>query len=217
MRTPLMFTLLSLLAGCEGCRDSSADTDAVATSCERPEQILDEAGAPTGYLRCADGAVNRDQVVPVDMAAYEDDLPACHGEEGSPDCQEHSDCTEAPEGRCVGQSNEFVEFCRCTYLCSRDSDCETDEVCLAPEANGTRYIWPRCVPAACITGADCASGECGVAGSQYQSETHYALSCRGAPGVDECRTDDDCSDEVGNVCWPDVDDVWRCQRWHPID
>jgi hypothetical protein len=226
MREIRQLTLLVLTLGCAGCPSSdtpdsppAGDSDPLVTGCEDPQPILSEAGTATGYEQCADGSVNRVSVVAVDKALYEDDLPACAAEPEDAGCHEHADCTEAAEGRCVGLINEFVNYCDCTYLCSLDSDCGADEICLAPEANGTRYRWPRCVPATCTTGADCASGECGVAGSQYQSEVHYALACRNGPEVDACRTDEFCrqSDEPGDVCWPDVDGAWRCERWHPID
>ena len=190
----------------------------VADRCEDPQEILTPTGAATGYVLCADGSINRAVVGTVEMALYEDGLPLCRFSDHHQSCNDHEDCTEMSNGRCVYSSNEFIEWCHCTYLCSEDSDCPEGTVCLAPEANETNFVWPRCVSATCTTNSNCSTEECGVSGSQYQSESHFELACRNGPTVDVCRTHADCERlEEGNFCWPDGEGIWTCVDWHPID
>jgi hypothetical protein len=75
------------------------------------------------------------------------------------------------------------------------------EACLRPEHGlGLGIPLPQCVPAECRTGADCASGECGLAAYPASQTQALRLVCR-TPD-DECRVDADCVDPqpLGNNC-----------------
>jgi hypothetical protein len=213
--------LLLLLACGEDSRDSdparhrAPNTD--TEPCEAPERLdVSSSAYPTGFVSYEDGSVNRIAVVPVVPSIYDSSIAACqesyiHWGFG---CWVDADCGDAARDRCVGLQNEFGSWCSCTTLCSRDSDCDQGEICIWPPAKRSRYSWPECVRAGCTTGADCASGECGVASMDYQSERYTELGCR--TPEDECRTNGEC--EYGNRCRPGQGgSAWYCDSWHPVD
>ncbi len=210
--------LLFALVGCDRA-DSGAPPTAPTPTCEDPQRINAAVGIPSGYVRCADGSVDRVAVVPVDPSIYDARITLCQDRSSAwtGQCHTDGDCGDPGEDRCIYVDNEFGSWCECTTLCSRDEDCDQGQACISPAATGSRYAWPTCVTASCTTGADCESGECGVAAMDYQSETYFALACR-TPD-DRCRTNDDCenSSEPGDLCRPWEDGVWQCTRWHPID
>jgi hypothetical protein len=164
------------------------------SSCESPEAILDSAGAATGYVRCADGAINRTSAEP---APTELDLPRCEGTEDSRACETDADCTDGPNGACLTFTYDFdpTTSCGCVYPCGTDADCRSGEICLAPGIV-TGNEWATCVRADCTTDADCATDECGI--STYNDGCGYTQSatCR-EPAVDSCRTASECPDQCG--------------------
>jgi len=208
--------LALLLSGCDGHDlTESGDTKGADTErepytwapCTDPEPVLDPKGASTGWVRCADGSVNRVEAVPVDMALY--DVREC-GVVKPGGCYSDANCTERPNGRCAEWTSFGGPWCTCTYLCSVDADCDEDEVCVTPEVLWDK--WPTCHPAPCRTGANCASGECGFTECDvYARGSPCApLTCRS--DLDTCRVDEDCqwnAGKGGNWCRAD-EEGWSC-------
>ena len=61
-------------------------------------------------------------------------------------------------------------------------------------------------------------GSCGGVAIDSDSFTSWNHAGRGPD--DECRSHEDCGrieGTQGNLCQPDGDGIWRCERWHPID
>lgn len=160
--------LLTVLAcGC-GCGESTGSTPApdsgfVWTPCEDPQEILLLPGMPSGYVRCADGSVNRVEAVSLVGIDYSASVPACP--KGVSDhlagCHADADCGDDALHQCAYRRGSEVNTCNCVTLCDEDSDCDVDQVC-APPQGAEGLDWPMCVHAGCRTGAECASGECGV-------------------------------------------------------
>jgi hypothetical protein len=214
--------LLLLLACGEDSRDSSpaprGDSEPEAP-CEPPVRNDTPLTAyPSGFVSYGDGSVNRVAAVPVDPSQHDHTIESCQDNppQWGGTCWTDADCGDPARARCVNQQNEFGSWCECITLCSRDSDCDEGKICIWPNARRSQYRWATCVRAGCVTGADCASGECGVAAKDYQSEHYIRLACR-TPN-DACRTHADCEESGdGNLCSPGGDDGWHCDWWHPID
>lgn len=75
-------SLRALLLGAIGCQAASSDVSAQA-SCADPVPVLLENGEPTGFVKCADGAINR-----VACSAFEpvNTGEACGGDEVGGGC-----------------------------------------------------------------------------------------------------------------------------------
>ncbi len=150
--------------------------------CENPERILDVAGSPSGYVRCADGSVNR-VAAQVIEPAYTD---RCEDRPGSADpnlsCEVSADC--GADGYCRFGYWEPGPGSGCYCVsepCREDGDCE----------NGLCYLG-ACVEAECRNASDCESGECGLwevhdRGSDLEL-TYDGIVCRTAG--DDCRHGD---------------------------
>ena len=148
--------LALLLSGCDGHDlTESGDTKGADTErepytwapCTDPEPVLDPKGSSTGWVRCADGSVNRVEAVPVDMALY--DVREC-GVVKPGGCYSDANCTERPNGRCAEWTSFGGPWCACTYLCSADADCATGECGYNPCG-----VYPRDPDGvACRTGGD---------------------------------------------------------------
>ena len=154
----------------------------------------------------ADGSVNRVADVPATLADYSYGTSDCidSNPTTSPDCTP-SGCTERPNGRCASESC-LSDWCTCVYACASDADCASDEACLRPEHGLDAGLpMPQCVPAGCRTGADCASGECGVTVIPASLTEELQLACR-TPS-DLCRVEADC--ESGDIC-SRAGDHWEC-------
>jgi hypothetical protein len=175
--------------GSDGTDGTDGTDGGGGDGCADAESLVGPDGAPNGYERCPDGAVNRASAEPVGSWAFE---PACAGDETFRDCTTDADCTAAPNGHCTsGTGIDTGEtYCACTYGCETDADCADGSVCLPPGVVDTGFTWPTCQPASCVTNADCDSGECGV--SSYDNGCGFTvqLSCRSE--ADACRTDADC-------------------------
>ncbi|MCB9538505.1 MAG: ferritin-like domain-containing protein [Myxococcales bacterium] len=102
-----------------------------------------------------------------------------------------------------------------------DGDCGSGEVCLCAGVTSLvgDYDAPatRCIPSDCRSGADCASGVCGVALWNAPCWLDVVMGCR--TPTDTCRTHADCAD--GDVCLPsetgwhctlDLNSGWECGR-----
>jgi hypothetical protein len=208
--------LLALLGGCGGEEPDGGFTEGapplVPASCEDPERIDDPHGWPTGYVRCADGSIDRVAAVPVDPTVYERNVLDCTSSLYEDDeCRVDADCGERSGGRCVQRSSEFVYWCVCNYICSSDDDC-AGRVCLSPEVNDTSTRWPVCVSAGCWTGRNCDSGECGVITAQEGGDLYLALDCRS--DLDGCRSNAECEERgEGDLCRADEATGWACEAW----
>ncbi|MFH1468467.1 MAG: hypothetical protein ABIO70_29020 [Pseudomonadota bacterium] len=201
---------LSLLVGClaVGCEagelspsdDSHASDDSgnAPVACQNPEAIPLQDGRESGYVRCADGAVDRVAAVALDRSLYLDAVPACSmpPHDGS-SCQTDADCGESPWVRCANDRGSSTVTCSCVTLCAEDTDCGAGQACLAPEP-AAGISWPTCREATCATDGDCASGECGLFSKSQGDWTLAGLACR-TPG-DACRTDADCGDSGEWTC-----------------
>lgn len=168
--------------------------------CALPESLIYANGEPTGFVRCADGAVNRIEALPVPAPA---ELPACAGDEMSRGCDRDDECAEGPKGFCAHfEPAKGGSLCACTYHCTDDADCEEGEVCLASEVSGIGAN-AACWPASCDEAADCPSTECGLSIVWRGCSHAGGLDCRDTL-VDSCRTDDDCDTaEFGDECGRD--------------
>jgi len=191
------------LTGCEALKNLTSD-------CKSPETLLDDEGDPTGYEQCADGTINRVEVVTVAL-----ELPGetCEGTEADLQCTTDSDCTAWGIGRCITGDHDDdsyyggsyydtgadSSYCGCIYGCTTDADCPEDEACVPPGILETGADWPTCERVDCATNDDCESEECSLTSYHDGCSYSVSLSCRDS-SADDCRTDDDCME--GDYCVP---------------
>jgi hypothetical protein len=196
--------LLFFLSACHlqdsgGVDDSTVLPSKLAQTCVTPVPILTKTGWPSGFVTCADGSVDRVAVVPVAISDYPEPYNACVSEH-EPECTHDSDCTARAYGHCIGL-HSMVYYCSCDYLCSTDEDCGGGACVPAELQSKGRMSRPQCGTAQCSTGADCPSGECGLA---HES----VLACR--TPADQCRHDAHCRTAESYVCLPQADGAWEC-------
>jgi hypothetical protein len=199
--------------GADGGADGAADggdggdgggDGGTGEACVDPTPILSAAGEPTGYVRCADGAIDREAAVP---APTEIDGARCMGTEDIFDCRTDDDCGVRPYGACLTYAgfDSPSTYCACAYACATDADCGDGQICLTAGIVETGTSWSTCVDATCVTNADCASGECGVA--SYDNGCGYTTmaTCRD-PSVDDCRVDEECPESYQTCAstWSDT-------------
>ena len=181
--------------------------------CEAPRAILQGATADTpstGFVRCANGGVNRVEVVtcaqPVPVGeACRADVP----DGGDSTCLTDADCTERPFGRCLTVGFDFTS-CGCVYGCERDADCGAGSICRCGTSDGSAE-WVSstgCVPApGCATAADCETGECTLEAAYNGCGYDESMLCR--TPADGCRTHADCAEELPE-CHPDSTGAFMC-------
>ena len=183
--------------------------------------MLNEAGAPTGIERCADGSLHRVASEPADPDVSV--LVACEGTEDVLGCTTDADCVEGAFGVCAydpglpandpSYDPELAETsCGCRYSCSVDADCDGG-ACLPAEVLGPNANLPTCRTGGCVTDADCASGECGFAMVDDGCGPIPRLACRSAD--DACRSDADCGDQQS--CAPTAVGTWICSEKTCVD
>jgi hypothetical protein len=97
--------------------------------------------------------------------------------------------------------------CICAYPCAGDAECGAGKVCVCGGAVPADQPWSFCAKAACATGADCASHECGVSSFANGCSTDVELACRAA--TDMCRVDAQCP-MPGKKCVLAEAPVWTC-------
>jgi len=164
--------------------------------CDGVEPILGFGGTPTGFYLCPDGTRYRAEAIVMETPVQRPGT--CKGTEKRRYCSTDADCTKYPYGRCLsGKEANFapdgpayVDSCDCHYECGSDDDCPGG-ACIPNGVWSGSSSGGFCANADCRTGADCASGECGL----YEFtdgcfERHLALGCRTAD--DACRVDSDC-------------------------
>lgn len=187
--------------------------------CQLPQSLLFANGEPSGFIQCADGAVNRLAALPVPTPA----APlACQGDEPDQFCLSDEDCTAAANGRCGHFDPAEVEWlprarCECIYACATDDDCGAGQACIPTELSRESGN-ASCQPALCRENADCESGECAlrVAAEPFSATddsgppASAGLNCRN-PEADDCRADGDC--DSGQRCGgrPGEREATRCE------
>jgi hypothetical protein len=168
--------------------------------CNAPQPILD-AGTPSGFVRCRDGAINRTAAPGVAPIVHGE---SCRGDEENLLCSGEEDCTTAVSGnRCVHLDPYLLEptddiapsSCRCRHACASDDECGAGFACVSPVHTGFENA--TCVTADCRTNADCASDECGLFVWETGCGPAARLTCRTA--ADTCRTYKTCG---GDSCHP---------------
>jgi hypothetical protein len=190
---------LASVAACGGSTslEEAPTSGVVASACKDPKDLVQSDGSPSGFVRCADGAVDH-----VASATCADPAPvgdACKGDETNLSCKTDADCKGGAFGRCIrgttdypGPSGTAETYCGCEYGCATDADCGAGKAC-ACGVDGGR---PRCVVAGCKVSGDCASGECALSVYDNGCGTSTSLVCRSA--VDTCRTAGAC--DGGDQC-----------------
>jgi hypothetical protein len=187
----------------------SADTGVVPPllECDDPQPILQpDSDVPTGFVQCSDGFIHREEAVTCEAPTPMD---TCTPDPNSNDtCETAADCTEQPYGGCVQQLVSSGMGCACEYGCATDADCGEAEICLCAGVGG-----PKCVPASCVTDADC-DGMCGLKTSiGFCGDAHHVMAC--LDETSECRTT--CPDAEGcdGVVEPAncvvIDSEWVCR------
>ena len=192
---PLFPLLLAVVLGGMGCADGRRLPVNVECGdplperfgrCEAPMWVVDEQNACTGYVRCADGALNRVTAMRVDPA----NTGSCPDRAVEIRCGADGACgSRDPNTRCVGSvdlsSGEV--FCDCVSSCSTDADCQPDGACIPDALNGQQLHTSQCAWAACTVSADCPSGECGLSVNVDDSTQRVELACRTQD--DQCPAD----------------------------
>jgi hypothetical protein len=167
-----------------------------AAMCANPKPLLRDSG-DTGYIQCADGALNREFAVPCVKPVV---APACRGTEADRSCDTHANCTDRPHGFCMSGSGMRGEYCGCVYPCLNDSECGAGQACMCPQLgeNGSGPPAAECAPAECKVNADCPSGECGA--TVHFNGCHHDLSLHCREAGDACRSDAGCTADHQTDC-----------------
>ncbi len=181
-----------------------------AKACDSPTPILQPDGSDSGYVKCADGAVNRVAKV----VCVLQNVDTCEGTEEILGCTTAADCTDKPNGVCA---HILVEgpgggTCGCVYPCETDDDCGGNAcVCAGVSAwTGTKENSFCAQSSDCTQPSDCASGQCGLGEWRKNCFMDAHTGCRAAD--DACRTDPDC-DGTGSSpqCEKtDATGTWKC-------
>ncbi len=164
------------------------------------EPIPGADGQPSGYVRCADGSIDR--VGPARCVAMQ---PAgrCPGDLPGGECQVDSDCVAGAFGRCDFPPFPGPDGCMCSYGCATDDDCAPGRIC-ACETSGATAGLGVCVVDVCASAEDCPGERCGLARFYDGCFTIPVLGCRSA--VDECTENDACQPCDDGACfaecWP---------------
>jgi len=202
----LILGTLGLLGGACGAdvAQSPADTrgpELVATdTCVEPRTDLGG-----GFERCGDGVVHRSAVRECPSA-----LPRAlteHASDPNDQCEQDSDCTEAPHGYCVLIQEAHVYAC--SYGCVADWECGGGQVCRCGAPVG------HCEEATCSSDAQCGEG---LLCSEYEREPgceQKGFGCQSA--ADSCESDDDCVDtETGEREWCALRNDGRARECRPV-
>ncbi|HEU4404191.1 MAG TPA: ferritin-like domain-containing protein [Polyangiaceae bacterium] len=185
--------------GAGGGTGTGGGAGAGGALCQSPTAIVNETGAATGFETCADGAIRRVAVVAPDPALG---VKACAGTETSLACQTDAECVEKPNGKCaslrsVGLGGEVIS-CGCVYPCASDAECGAGSVCVASAVEPSLGRGAFCAPAACATGQDCPSGECGLSAFDNGCGMEVQLACRSA--ADTCHGNAECTQPGFETC-----------------
>jgi hypothetical protein len=192
-------------SACRGRVEELATPESLACG---GKSIALPGGADSGFRQCADGAVERAQGVACSTAIGG---PACTGSEPAQylSCTSDADCSAHPHGRCLHLDGAFgpthlESGCSCAFACAGDAECASDEACLCAGVDPSGPTHSSCVSATCRSGADCASGACGLYSYGDFCDVTLGLACRSAN--DACRSGADCA--FGEDCVGA--DPWHC-------
>jgi hypothetical protein len=186
---------------------------ATATACADARPITTASGTATGYVRCGDGAIDRDRILECRNPLR---VPACQGTEQHRSCTSDAECTDAPHGFCRGGVGQIGSYCSCVYPCHSDAECAPDQACICPDVGEDGPDIALCAPATCKTGEDCPSGECGASLHFNGCFHELGLHCRAAG--DACRSSDECGERshcaLSMSAQPAREEpaAWGCQR-----
>jgi hypothetical protein len=98
-------------------------------------------------------------------------------------------------------------WCACSYQCATDADCQPGSACACAGVGGQEKAF--CIGAdGCLSGADCASGECGLSVYDDGCGTNRRLACRSA--ADSCRADASCPSDSPQCATSFDDDTFTC-------
>lgn len=150
--------------------------------CDDPSPVTVD-GTDTGYVSCGGEFTHRASIVECPSIVPRADFTCPDDGTGTSTCSTDADCTDQPNGYCVG-SSFGAPGCSCAYGCRSDSDCSDGSVCMCGNPVG------RCVAAQCTSDADC-SGD--LLCTTYVTEPGCggtAFACQSAK--DECAADSDC-------------------------
>jgi hypothetical protein len=172
--------------------------------------VLAADGQPSGLARCPDGTIHK--VGPA-ACSVDTGVVACAGTETQIDCKADPECTGGAHGRCASVMSSNlggpITACQCVYPCADDAECGAGKTCVCAGAAAPDLGIAFCATAACASGSDCASGECGLSVYPNGCFTDVELACRAAG--DACRTDGDCSQNPGSKCVLDGPSAsWAC-------
>lgn len=189
---------------------TTTSSTSLPTECAGATAIPASDGSPSGFARCPDGTVHR-----VEKAACNPStgVVPCAGTESVTLCKQDAECGEGAHGRCgsviVSTFGGPDTQCQCVYPCVDDSECGPGKACVCAGVVPSDNSFSFCAGAACGSGADCASGECGVSSYANGCNIDVELACRAAS--DACRTDADCASMPGTSCVLDGPDAtWAC-------
>lgn len=196
---------VALGLGAAACAEEPAGgLDPSPASCLDPQPILNPDGRETGYVRCADEAIDR-----VGPATCEPLLrgEAC-GADGFGDCAVDADCGAGSMGRCMLGAGA----CECRYTCAADADCPGGQICVCGALRGEGWE-SVCVPAECRDSTRCGGDRCGVAQFSGGCGTETLVACRST--TDTCRTNEDCAEgscQAPGEVWNDLIGTsdWQC-------
>ncbi|MFZ6184549.1 ferritin-like domain-containing protein [Nannocystis pusilla] len=153
-------------------------------------QAFVDPPTPSGFVKCDDGLVHR----PEPRECLSPLTPSSCPADASPDgeCLTDADCTEKPFGSCqlnmvFGGILAPGDTCGCVYGCQTDNDCASGEVCRC--AGDGLGLYTECIPATCITDADCPGEICGFAADICEPGL-FSSHC--TTPADACSGDADC-------------------------
>lgn len=178
--------------GSSGSGSDYTDFEPVPSECGEEVPIFQLDGVtPTGFLRCENGLVHREE--PVDCLPPMVVDPMC-SPEGScdPECPSGEFCTSVGFGGDAGPD----PVCGCVPTCTRDADCEEGKICLCSGVVLNAPGYAMCVPTECASRPDCDGGLCAATEIiQTCSFTTLRLDCTSAE--DECSVGSDCPSAPG--------------------
>jgi hypothetical protein len=172
--------------------DMDADADADADVCH---DLMSSQGTATGLEYC-DTEGTRD--------VYRAEALACVG--GIPEiflCSEPCDCSDGTT--CVRSPGG--KYCYCVRGCETDADCGDGSACLCegsvpPGLAAADFSYSRCLPASCLSDADCPTGRCALAINMCARPSGFACRHEG----DGCTSNADCRDFLCTH----YEDAWSC-------
>ena len=177
--------------------------------CPDPTMIMQkgEPQAPTGFVACSNGLIQRTNVVECLHPAPPDDC--FDPDDPVNECGSAADCTDKPFGGCRSSfgCGFTLDGCGCVYGCASDEDCEAGEVCVCAGVDYTD--WGRCVPSDCTSDADCDGGACAASKALYEDKV-VQLACHTEGDV--CCNDADCGDGFLQCTFDiSVEMQWSCE------